>query len=106
MPSSGESEIGTINMRGNPDLLTTGVITQNAPSIPFPATLIASVFQFLEIPGYGILHNKYPVIISGKVDQIPPYYTVAACRCSALLDDSNNVRGLIGGRNLTLLGPA
>jgi|SRR5215467_2237031 len=106
MPSSGESSIGTITMRGNPGLTTTGIITQNTPEIPFPATLVASVYQMLDIPGYGTLHNKYPVIVSGKVDQIPPYYTVAGCRCSALLDEENNVRGLVGGRTLTLLGPA
>jgi hypothetical protein len=106
MPSSGESEIGTIKMRGNPTMMTTGVITQNAPGLAFPATLIASVFQVLDIPGYGTLHNKYPVMITGTVDKVPPYHLLAACRCSMLVDDQNNVRGLIGGRSLTLLGPA
>ncbi|MGB9366869.1 MAG: hypothetical protein WCE79_12745 [Xanthobacteraceae bacterium] len=106
MPSSGESELGTIRMEGNPNMLTTGIISQNSPSIPFPATLVASVFQVLDIPGYGKLHNKYPVIVSGKVDQIPPFFMVAGCRCSSLLDEENNVRGVIGGRTLTLLGPA
>ncbi|MBS0532660.1 MAG: hypothetical protein JSR72_01255 [Proteobacteria bacterium] len=106
MPSSGPSEIGTIRMAGNPNLVSTGVITQNTPELRFPATLVASVFQVLEIPGYGTLHNKYPVIVSGSVDQIPPFYLVAACRCSALLDADNNVQGLIGGRSLSLLGPA
>ncbi|HTC03541.1 MAG TPA: hypothetical protein VK749_09090 [Xanthobacteraceae bacterium] len=106
MPSSGDSELGTITMRGNPDLLTTGIITQNTPELAFPATLVASVFQILEIPGYGTLHNKYPIIVSGSVDHIPPNGMVAACRCGALLDNNNEIRGLVGGRTLTLMGQA
>lgn len=106
MPSEGESDLGIIKMMGNPDLLTTGVIRQNLPSQEFPATLEAAVYQQFEIPGIGTLHNKYPVIIEGVVDSIPPFQTMARCRSAYLYDDNDKLKGVIGGRSLTLLGPA
>lgn len=106
MPSEGRSELGTIKLTGNPNLLTTGVIRQNIPGLPYPATLDAAVYQVFEIPGYGKLHNKYPVIITATVDAIPPFNALAACRCSYLFDEEGQMRGVIGGRSLTLMGPA
>jgi hypothetical protein len=87
-------------------MVSTGVIRQNVSSQQYPATLEASVFQVLDIPGYGKLYNKSPVIIQGTADSIPPFHLEARC-CSALLfDDQNNPRGVLGGRSLTILGPA
>jgi len=106
MPSVGEAEVGTIKMNGNPGLLSTGVIRQNVSGQQQPATLEASVFQRLEIPGYGVLHNKFPVVVEGTTDSIPPFHTEAACRCALLFDDNNVPRGMVGGRSLTILGPA
>jgi len=106
MPSEGESSVGTIRMNGNPNMLTTGVITQNVAGQAFPGTLQASVFNVIEIPGYGKLHNKFPVVVEGTADSIPPFHTEAACRCALLFDEQDNVRGMVGGRSLTILGPA
>jgi len=106
MPSEGKSDIGRITMGGTPGLVTTGVIRQNVVNQQFPATLDAAVFQTLNIPDYGPLHNKYPVIVEGTVDAIPPYYTVAKCLTALLFDDQGTPRGVVGGRSLTLLGPA
>lgn len=106
MPSSGSSILGNITMGGNEKLLTTGVIRQNFSGHPFPATLDASVFNVFEIPGYGKLHHKYPVIIEGDVDEIPPFSTLARCKSGALLFNSEDKAvGYIGGRAITLLGP-
>jgi hypothetical protein len=106
MPSAGDSNAGAITMTGNPGLQTTGIIKQNVAGQPYPATLQASVFQTLNVPGYGPLHNKFPVVVQGTVDAIPPYHTDAACLCALLYDDTNTPRGMVGGRSLTLLGPA
>lgn len=106
MPSVGKSTIGQIKMTGNPSLMTTGVIRQIVRDRPFPATLEAAVYQVLDVPGYGRLHNKYPVIISGDVQEIPPFFTVAKCNSALLLDEENDVRGMVAGRAITLLGPA
>src|ERR1700730_3607295 len=71
-PSRTMSALGEIVVRGNPGLISTGVIRQNTPALAFPATLEASVFQVFEIPGYGALHNKFPVLVDAAVDSIPP----------------------------------
>jgi hypothetical protein len=106
MPSQGESSIGTIRMNGNPNLVTTGTISQKVPGQAFPATLEAAVYQVLEVPGYGKLHNKFPVIVTADVDTLPPLYSEAACRCATLYDEKNIPQGIVTGRSLTFLGPA
>jgi hypothetical protein len=106
MPSVGESTVGTIHMTGNPNLTTTGVIRQEVGDRPFPATLEAAVYQVLDVPGYGRLHNNFPVLINGDVQEIPPFFTVAKCANALLLDEENRPRGMVAGRTLTLLGPA
>jgi hypothetical protein len=105
MKGEGDSSIGTIKVVGSPELMTTGVIRQNVPGQPFPATLEASVFQVFEIPGYGKLQNRAQVVISAVVDEIPPFH--ALCRCSAaiLYDEDNLPRGIVDGRALTILAP-
>jgi hypothetical protein len=105
MPSTGRSRLGEIGMRGNPGLVTTGVIRQSVRDRPFPATLEAAVYQIFDVPGYGAIHNKFPVFIRGDVQEIPPFYTVAACREALLYDEQDNVVGMASGRSLTLLGP-
>lgn len=106
MPSEGDSEVGIVKMNGNPGLLSTGVIRQNVSGQQQPSTLEASVFQSLTIPGHGVLHNKFPVIVKGVADSIPPFHTEAACACALLFDEADVPRGMIGGRSLTILGPA
>lgn len=107
MPSSGKSRIGEIKMTGNPALTTTGVIKQFVHGFAFPGILEAAVFQKLYLPEYGELHNKYPVMISAEVDEVPPFGILAKCAKGAILFDENNVaKGMIGGRSLTILGPA
>jgi hypothetical protein len=105
MQGEGKSPIGTIKVIGDPQTMTTGVIRQNVASLPFPATLEASVFQVFDIPGYGILRNRAQVVISATVDAIPPFE--AACQCSRafLYDEENRVRGMVDGRVLTILPP-
>jgi hypothetical protein len=103
MPSEGDSELGVIKLTGNPDMLSTGVIRQNAPGQEYPATLEASVHQVFDIPGYGKLHNKYPVVVSGAVDSVPPFYTACNCSVALLYDEKDQARGVIGGRVLTIL---
>jgi hypothetical protein len=103
MPSEGDSDLGVIKLTGNPDMLSTGVIRQNAPGQQYPATLDASVHQVFEIPGYGKLHNKYPVVVQGTVDSVPPFYTACACSVALLYDENDQARGMIGGRVLTIL---
>jgi hypothetical protein len=103
MPSEGKSDLGIIKLTGHPDMLSTGVIRQNAPNQSYPATLEAAVHQVFDIPGYGKLHNKYPVVVEGTVDSVPPLYTACACRCALLYDENDQPRGLIGGRVLTIL---
>jgi hypothetical protein len=105
MPSEGDSDLGKITMTGNPQLLTTGVIRQNVPGQPYPAVLDAAVFQVFDVPGYGKLHNKYPVMIEGTVDTIPPFHTACGCNSAFLFDEHDKMRGVIGGRSLTLMGP-
>lgn len=105
-PSKTISALGEITVRGNPALVSTGVIRQDAPSLAFPATLEASVFQMFEIPGYGMLHNKFPVLVDAVVDQIPPFYALGACRCAILFDEDNVARGMAAGRSLTFMGLA
>ena len=105
MPSEGfHPDFGTIKLTGNPALLSTGVIRQNVSGQQFPATLDAAVYQVFDIPGYGRLHNKYPVVVQGTVDAIPPFHTACGCRSALLFDDHNHPRGIIGGRTLTLMG--
>jgi len=107
MPSRGTSMDGLeITVSSNPGLVSNGVIRQNVPDQTFPATLEAAVFQVFDVPGYGKLHHKYPVIINGDVNMIPPYHTIAKCSPALLFDEENNIRGMIAGRALTLLGPA
>jgi hypothetical protein len=103
MPSQGQSSLGLITMNGNPNRLTTGIIRQNCSESAYPGTLEAAVFQILDIPGYGLLHNEYPVIIQGVVDSIPPFHTEAKCGRAILFDESGVARGMIGGRSLTIL---
>ena len=107
MPSVGRSSLGEIRMHGNPNLRSNGVIRQSAPGSAFPAILEAAVYQVFEIPGYGTLYNEYPVMIDAIVDEIPPFGVSAKCAKGAiLLDESGVSRGVVGGRSLTLLGPA
>ena len=106
MPSEGESRLGTISMSGVDGMTSTGIIKQNVPNQAHPSTLQASVFQTINVPGYPPLHNKFPVIVEGTADSIPPWQTEAACRCAVLYDPDGNPRGVVGGRSLTIVGPA
>jgi hypothetical protein len=103
MKGEGASSLGAITVVGSPELMTTGVIRQNARSRQFPATLEASVFQVFEIPGYGKLHHKAQVVISGVVDAIPPFHALCKCSAAILYDDHNRTRGIVDGRALTIL---
>lgn len=105
-PSKTKTVLGEVTVRGNPALISTGVIRQDTPSLAFPATLEASVFQMFEIPGYGTLHNKFPVLVDGAVDQIPPFHTLCTCRNAILFDEKNVARGMAAGRSLTFMGLA
>jgi hypothetical protein len=106
MPSEGDSSLGKIKMDGNPNLVSTGVIRQNVSDQPYPGTLDAAVYNVFDIPGYGKLHNKYPVVVQGTVDAIPPYHVACNCSVALLFDENDNPRGMVGGRSLTILGPA
>jgi hypothetical protein len=103
MRGEGDSSVGKIKVVGSPELMTTGVIRQNVPKQPFPATLEASVFQVFEIPGYGRLQNRAQVVISAIVDSIPPFEALCKCSAALLYDDNNLPRGIVDGRALTIL---
>ena len=103
MQGEGESSLGRIKVVGSPELMTTGVIRQNVPGQPFPATLEASVFQVFEIPGYGRLVNRAQVVISAVVDAIPPFDALCPCTAAILYDEQNLPRGIVDGRALTIL---
>lgn len=106
MPNVGKSRLGEIKMYGDDRMTSSGVIRQDYSGRPFPATLEASVFQIFDIPGYPRLRNLFPVVIRGDVQEIPPFSTVAACPGAPLLDENREVWGMVGGRTLTLIGPA
>jgi hypothetical protein len=103
MKGEGQSAVGNIKVVGDPETMSTGVIRQSVLGQAFPATLEASVFQVLEIPGYGKLRNRAQVVISATVDAIPPFEALCRCTAALLYDEQNNVRGIVDGRALTIL---
>ncbi len=94
---------GPIKVVGDPGVMSTGVIRQNAAGVTFPATLEASVFQVSDIPGYGILRNRARVTITAIVDELPPFDALCKCDAALLYDEQNNIRGIVDGRALTIL---
>jgi hypothetical protein len=87
---------------------SSGIIRQRVKDQPFPADLEADVCAQIMMESTGTtLSLVTPVLVKARVEAIPPFGVEAVhCGSRALADSAGNLRGMLVGKSITLLGPA